>query len=406
MFFVRVPGHGSAVQLVMFFLSALTIGLTEDVSNGSYTTPVPASTVTPNTTEYAVSSTVEEYLVTSDMGLTDTQTYAIPPIDDWTNYTMYDKSFISAVFGVNYCTRWRQANHIYFQLANAFFFLSYLAPNGMYGLLFLRCTLLIGCGFTTLWAWTIECFLDAVVWNAVFIIINMVHISVLLFYLRPIKFSKEVEEVYQALFKPLRVSRHQFRRVLSCMRSIRRLKCQEVYAMEKVTKVDSLSLVLSGKLVVSQNQRALHIVFPHHFLDSPEWFGVSTDEYFQVSIMSMEDSRVLIWHRDKLKLSIMTDQFLQAVFDHILGRDVVHKLMQVSETMAASNGHLPNNYEEGEDKPMLIVKKSGDGPGITALINRQLQEEHAPLLNPRTALGDPNAWRLGRIEEADHETPV
>jgi hypothetical protein len=44
----------------------------------------------------------------------------------------------------------------------------------------------------------------------------------------------------------------------------------------------------------------------------------------------MEDARVLIWHRDKLKLSIITDQFLQAVFDHILGRDVVKKLMQVS----------------------------------------------------------------------------
>nr|CAD7409193.1 unnamed protein product [Timema poppensis] len=47
---------------------------------------------------------------------------------------------------------------------------------------------------------------------------------------------------------------------------------------------------------------------------------------------------------------------------------------QVSETMAASNnGHLPNTLDEGEDKPMLIVKRSGDGPGITALINRQLQ---------------------------------
>jgi len=43
----------------------------------------------------------------------------------------------------------------------------------------------------------------------------------------------------------------------------------------------------------------------------------------------MEESRVLIWHRDKLKLTIITDQFLQAVFDHILGRDVVKKLMQV-----------------------------------------------------------------------------
>ena len=44
----------------------------------------------------------------------------------------------------------------------------------------------------------------------------------------------------------------------------------------------------------------------------------------------MEESRVLLWHRDKLKLTIITDSFLQAVFDHILGRDVVKKLMQVS----------------------------------------------------------------------------
>lgn len=43
--------------------------------------------------------------------------------------------------------------------------------------------------------------------------------------------------------------------------------------------------------------------------------------------------------------------------------------------MAVSNGHLPNSYEEGEDKPMLVVKKAGDGPGITALLNRQLQGE-------------------------------
>lgn len=50
---------------------------------------------------------------------------------------------------------------------------------------------------------------------------------------------------------------------------------------------------------------------------------------FQVSVTAMEDSRVLLWHRDKLKLTIITDSFLQAVFDHILGRDVVKKLMQV-----------------------------------------------------------------------------
>lgn len=49
--------------------------------------------------------------------------------------------------------------------------------------------------------------------------------------------------------------------------------------------------------------------------------------------MAMEESRVLIWHRDKLKLSIMSEPFLQTVFDHILGRDVVKKLMQVTQVM-------------------------------------------------------------------------
>lgn len=37
------------------------------------------------------------------------------------------------------------------------------------------------------------------------------------------------------------------------------------------------------------------------------------------------------------------------------------------------NGHLANGFDDADDKPMLIVKKTGDGPGITALINRQLQ---------------------------------
>ncbi|XP_059485000.1 popeye domain-containing protein 3-like isoform X3 [Neocloeon triangulifer] len=309
----------------------------------------------------------------------------------------YNISVIASMLDNMYCAKWGPANHMYFQLANTFFLLSYLAPNGTYGILYLRSTLLVGCALFALWGWTVLCSLDAFLWNANFVAINFIHVCVLLYYLRPVKFSKEIEEVYIALFYPLKVSRHQFKKVLNCMKEIRALRYQEVYAHEKSTKVDSLSLVLSGKLVVSQNGRALHIVFPHQFLDSPEWFGVSTDEYFQVSITAMEEARVLLWHRDKLKLSIITDQFLQAVFDHILGRDVVKKLMQVSvsETMAASNnGNLPNNFDDAEDKPMLLIKKPGDGPGISALINRQIQA------------ADPNAWRLGRIEETDHETTV
>lgn len=88
---------------------------------------------------------------------------------------------------------------------------------------------------------------------------------------------------------------------------------------------------MANRFVVSQNQKALHIVFPNQFLDSPEYFGVSTDDYFQVSITAIDESKILIWHRDKLKLSIINDEYLQNTFDHILAKDVVKKLMQVSQ---------------------------------------------------------------------------
>ncbi|XP_029733309.1 uncharacterized protein LOC109397189 isoform X3 [Aedes albopictus] len=311
------------------------------------------------------------------------------------------------------CFSLRRTHHLYYQLGSGLFFLAFLAPNAPFGMLWLRCMVIAGSVLLIIWGWQVECTLDAVVWASLFLIINAIYVGALLCKLRPVKFEKEIEAVYVALFKPLRVSRHQFKKVLNCMKLVRSLKYQEIYAQEKVTKVDSLSLVLSGKLVVSQNQKALHIVFPHQFLDSPEWFGVSTDDYFQVSIMAMEESRVLIWHRDKLKLSIMAEPFLQAVFDHILGRDVVKKLMQVtqvSETMAQSNGYISSGYgEDAEDKPMLVMKnsKSSDngGHGITALINRQLQA--LPRISKYYyCAADPNAWRLGRIDETDHETAV
>ncbi|XP_034119506.1 blood vessel epicardial substance isoform X9 [Drosophila albomicans] len=302
-------------------------------------------------------------------------------------------------WSIEQCLIWQSPHHLYFQLGWAFLFLAFLAPHGPFGSLWMRATMLIGCIMMGMYGYLIECTPDVVFWSGLGIGINFVYLIVVLCRLRPVRFDQEIEAVYVALFQPLRVTRHQFRKVLNCMKVIRALKYQEVYAQEKVTKVDSLSLVLSGKLVVSQHQRALHIVFPHQFLDSPEWFGVSTDDYFQVSIMAMEESRVLIWHRDKLKLSIMAEPFLQTVFDHILGRDVVKKLMQVTQVSEsiASNGFLPSGgyAEDAEDKPMLILKKSVEvGHGLTALINRQLQA------------GDPNSWRLGRIDETDHETAV
>ncbi|XP_050081666.1 uncharacterized protein LOC126568950 isoform X1 [Anopheles aquasalis] len=305
-------------------------------------------------------------------------TTAVANVDRW------PWIFLGWVSGPD-CFAHSQHEHLYYQIGHALFLIAFLGPNNVYGILWLRCLALAGCVLMLLWGWLVACSIDVIGWFSLFLVVNTLYVIVLLCRLRPVKFDKEIESVYVALFEPLRVSRYQFKKVLSCMKMVRSLKYQEIYAQEKVTKVDSLSLVLSGKLVVSQNLKALHIVFARQFLDTPEWFGVPTDDYFQVSIMAMEESRVLVWHRDKLKLSIMADPFLQTVFEHILSRDVVKKLLQVtqiSEKMAQSNNCITSG-DDSEDKPMLVAKsKISDNAGhcITAAINRQLQGESAPLL--------------------------
>uniref|UniRef100_T1JAS8 POPDC1-3 domain-containing protein n=1 Tax=Strigamia maritima TaxID=126957 RepID=T1JAS8_STRMM len=311
-----------------------------------------------------------------------------------------------------YCNAWSPTNHIFFQLANAFLFLSYLAPNGIYGILYLRSTLMIGCFFFSLWGYAIICALDTLIWNSLFVVINFIHFCILLFYLRPVKFNKEIENLHRELFVPLKVSRQQFKKILGCIKEIRTIKHGEMYAVEKQTRVDKLSLVLSGRLVVSQCSKPLHIVGAHQFLDSPEWFGVSTDEFFQVTITALEESRIMVWNRDKLKLTINNESFLQAVFDHILGRDVVKKLMQVVNESFMTNGKLPS-LADGEDQPMLIMKKHDDLVELNSLLNKQMQgylnnkqlaKEYAE--KQMSQGNDPNSWRLGNIKEEEHETAV
>ncbi|KAK6636658.1 hypothetical protein RUM43_010320 [Polyplax serrata] len=142
-----------------------------------------------NLTWHSLTTTVMEVL--TDSFATEN---AISKTEDYTSGVTQNVSFIASIFGAPVCLKWEPVNHVYFQLANTFFFLSYLAPNGVYGILYLRCTLLVGCAFFALWGWAVLCSFDAFLWNATFVAINFLQVCILLYHLRPIKFTKEVEE--------------------------------------------------------------------------------------------------------------------------------------------------------------------------------------------------------------------
>lgn len=132
---------------------------------------------------------------------------------------------------------------------------------------------------------------------------------------------------YQNLFQPMGVSRYNFRRLYSYIRGVQSLKPKDIYALENQTSVDRLSLLLTGRISVSRGGVTCHIIDCYQFLESPEWFGMSTSDTYQVSFVALEESQVLVWNRDKLKLSISSDRYLQTILDHILGKDIVKKLM-------------------------------------------------------------------------------
>lgn len=262
---------------------------------------------------------------------------------------------MGSYFATAVCPTWLPTNHILFQLANIFLFLSYMAPAGLYGLLYLRVCLTVGSFFFALWGYVILCAFDTMVWNAFFTAINLVHVCVLMYVLRPVRLAPHMEVVYRELFQPLKVSRQQFQAAASCVKMLKDVEPQETYAVEHVTRADCLTLVLNGRFLVSHKGRPLQIVDRLEFLDSPEWFGVcgSGGDKFQVTMTAMDRCRVVVWNRDKLKLTISGDTFLQAVFDNVVGKDVVRKLLFVTE----STQNNPNAENASETTKLLIQMK-------------------------------------------------
>ncbi|KAI1292819.1 Blood vessel epicardial substance [Halotydeus destructor] len=293
------------------------------------------------------------------------------------------------------CSNWMPPNHVLFQMANTFFFASLFAPTSLCGHLYLRSCLTIGSIFMSLFAYAV-CSVDMLAWNILFTVINALYVAVITYKLHPfIRFPHEVELVYQDLFQPLKVSRKSFQKIYRCTRQIETLKPHDVYCVEGVTPVDRLSLLMSGRVAVLKNGRTIHLIDSHQFLDSPEWFGVGANATYQVTIMALEESRLIIWHRDKLKLSICNEPYLQAVLDNVLGKDVVRKLLFVTETIGNNhnlNGTCPNVAENSlSEQAKLIVP-----------IHKALDQ----VTKRSLSAGSPYSfWSLSRINE-DSETNV
>ncbi|XP_054166093.1 popeye domain-containing protein 3-like [Oppia nitens] len=231
------------------------------------------------------------------------------------------------------------AHHILFQMANICFVLSYTLPNSKYCILIMHSVLALASLLMSVWAWNLICGSGVMTWNMTFMFINLIQTFYLLYTMRQIKFSKELEEIYQSLFEPVMISRTIFKK-LAAIGQIMILHAGEAYAMESLTKTDRLGLLISGKVNVISGNHFLHCIESKQFLDSPEFESskLGSDDKFKVSLIAATSCRYIFWQRESLEFLLFKQQYLANILSLILSRDITNKLYAMNEKIVADKG--------------------------------------------------------------------
>ena len=152
------------------------------------------------------------------------------------------------------CSTWQPLHHLYYQIAHLTLLLVTVLPLGQgthpVSVLVLRLGLLVYSALIILWSLVTDCSLDTLSWSAALFVINLVHTIIILVSIYVSQCSaipSDMLPAYHKLFQPLGVSRSQYLKLLSWRKEVRVVSGKETVITEKMSRVDCISLVLSGR---------------------------------------------------------------------------------------------------------------------------------------------------------------
>ncbi|GAB1609005.1 blood vessel epicardial substance-like [Argonauta hians] len=314
--------------------------------------------------------------------------------------------------GSESCYVWQDVQHILFQLGSLCMALSFLTPiSFQYHILFLRCLLLFTFLFYILWAGVFVCVPDILAWNCAFFCINIGHIIYLAYTMYPVRIQKDFEDAYTKLFKPLGVSRIEFRSLTKVGRLVY-LREGSVYATEGITPCgEKLSLLLRGRLKVTYDSLFLHYISSNQILDSaeyeysqPHWQNC---EKFQVTLVAIEDCSLLTWKCAAMQRFLHDHPFLGTVLHNLLGKDITHKLYQIQELLQTDPDymHCPpsSRFSSMVDIRSSLATKTSCASLTKITINNSVELKGIPALCPDTSYSSISSDSTGLL---NYETSV
>jgi hypothetical protein len=123
-----------------------------------------------------------------------------------------------------------------------------LVPNSfVHHVVCLRGLLALGSLFVLIWSATLVCHPDLIAWHLVFLLVNLGQLAYVTYSTWPVPLRPELESLTARTFSPLKVSRTQFRDLVS-MAVIKDIPGGATYATEGTTRCgERLSILLSGR---------------------------------------------------------------------------------------------------------------------------------------------------------------
>ncbi len=161
---------------------------------------------------------------------------------------------------------------------------------------------------------------DAIVlWNLLFMTINVVHVSMIVFGERAVHFTEDEEELYETMFANF--TKLEFQRVLR-LGAWHHAKPGEVLASEG-EHLSDVMLVSDGVVDIQVGDRTVATVRDGQFIGEMSYL---TRETASADAVVREPAKLLVWHKKELRGMLHRNPSMRSLMTAVMGADVSRKL--------------------------------------------------------------------------------
>lgn len=160
---------------------------------------------------------------------------------------------------------------------------------------------------------------DVIIWNFVFIGINLVLSVILIRERRPVHLCGDDLKLYQLVFD--RLSPRNFKQLLE-LGEWKETQPEELITSAD-TNIDHVIVIYDGKLSVRREHKELAQLSPGHFVGEMSYL---TGKKASADVVALTPTRYVSWSFDSLRKYLPKHPELRAAFQNVLGTDLVCKL--------------------------------------------------------------------------------